>query len=372
MNIAICSFPTVGGSGIVASQLALELAKIGHNIHYISYDTPFLFRYRRHPNITLHLVDIVDYPLFKDICAPYTILCGSKMVNIARDYGIDLFHVHYAIPTGISVYLTKEITGVPAVITAHGSDIHTLGVDPAYNPLLSYVLNKIDGVSTVSNYMKEQIRKYFADRDEIEVIYNPIDTNKYKKMNIRTCDFKIKFEKNFVHVSNFRRVKNAPMIIEAFAEVAKEYRDVGLIMVGEGPERKKCEELASKLNIKDNVIFQGVRSSVVPIYNCAEALISASSNESFGLTLAEAMACEVPVIAPKVGGIPEVVDNGRNGLLFDISKKESLKEHMLTILNDPVLKAKMGKEGRRKVIDKFDSKKIAKQYLLFYQQVLGI
>ena len=126
------------------------------------------------------------------------------------------------------------------------------------------------------------------------------------------------------------------------------------------------------MNIKDNVIFQGVRSSVVPIYNCAEALISASSNESFGLTLAEAMACEVPVIAPKVGGIPEVVDNGRNGLLFDISKKESLKEHMLTILNDPVLKAKMGKEGRRKVIDKFDSKKIAKQYLLFYQQVLGI
>ncbi|MHA1778119.1 MAG: glycosyltransferase, partial [Candidatus Heimdallarchaeaceae archaeon] len=257
MKIGICNFPTVGGSGIVATKLAIEFAKKGHEIQIISYDTPFLLRMTRHPNISLNLVDILSYPLFKDIGAPYTILCGSKLINLMKNLELDLVNVHYALPMGVSAYLAKQVTGIPVAITAHGSDIHTLGVDPAYNPVLTHVFENVDGVSTVSNYMKGEINDKFSPNVQVEVIYNPIDVEKYKKLNVQICDFKLKYEKNFVHVSNFRPVKNTPFIIKAFAKVVKEYPDVGLIMVGEGPERKISEDLAYKLGIKDHVMFQG-------------------------------------------------------------------------------------------------------------------
>ena len=370
MRIGINCFPTVGGSGIVATQLAIEMAKKGHDIHLISYDTPFLLRTYRHPNITLELVDIISYPLFKDIGAPYTILAASKLTQIAMKTEVDLFHVHYAVPVGVSAYLAKNITKIPIAITAHGSDIHTLGVDPAYNPILSHVFNNADGLSTVSNYMKKEIQtKFNYDRD-LEVFYNPIDIEKYKKIDIHLCDFKIKYENNFIHVSNFRPVKNAPFIVEAFADVVKEYPDTGLIMVGEGPERKKCEDLANKLGISENVIFQGVRVSIAPIYSCGTALISASTNESFGLTLAEAMACETPVIAPNVGGIPEVVDHGENGYIYEFGNKNLLTDYMLQLLADKALVRKLGNKGREKVINEFESGKIADKYIKWYERIL--
>ena len=371
MRIGINCFPTVGGSGIVATQLAIEMAKKGHDIHLISYDTPFLLRTFRHPNITLELVDILSYPLFKDIGTPYTILAGSKLAQIAQKTDIELMHIHYAVPVGVSAYLDKEITNIPFAITAHGSDIHTLGIDPAYNPVLSHVFNQADGMSTVSNYMKNEIQtKFNYDRD-LEVFYNPIDIEKYRKVDAQLCDFKIKFETNFIHVSNFRPVKNAPFIVEAFADVVKEYPDTGLIMVGEGPERKKCEDLAYKMGISNNVIFQGVRVSIAPIYSCGAALLSASTNESFGLTLAEAMACETPVIAPKVGGIPEVIDHEKNGYVYDFGNKDSLTEYMLQLASDKKLVSKMGQNGREKVVKEFESSKIADQYIAWYEKILG-
>lgn len=371
MKIGINCFPTVGGSGIVATQLAIELAKEGHDIHLISYDTPFLLRTYRHPNITLDLVDILSYPLFKDIGAPYTILAGSKLAKIAEKSDLDLLHIHYAIPTGVSAYLAKQITNVPVAITAHGSDIHTLGVDPAYNPVISHVFDNIDGLSTVSEYMKREMEEKFSHNKDIEVLYNPIDIEKYKRIETKLCDFRIQYENNFVHVSNFRPVKNAPFIVESFAEVVKEYPDTGLIMVGEGPERKKCEDLANKLDIRDNVTFQGVRVSITPIYNCATALLSASNNESFGLTLAEAMSCETPVIAPKVGGIPEVIDHEVNGYVYDLGDNETLTRYMLELLDDPQKVRQMGTKGRQKVVDKFESSKIADSYVNWYEKILG-
>lgn len=370
MKIGINCFPTVGGSGIVATQLAIELAKKGHDIHLISYDTPFLLRTYRHPNITLDLVDIISYPLFKDIGAPYTILAGSKLARIAEKSDLDLLHIHYAIPAGVSAYLAKQISGVPVAITAHGSDIHTLGVDPAYNPVISHVFDNIDGLSTVSEYMKREMEEKFSHNKEIEVLYNPIDIEKYKRIDTKLCDFRIQHEKNFVHVSNFRPVKNAPFIVEAFAEVVKEHPDTGLIMVGEGPERKKCEEMANKLGIRDNVTFQGVRVSIAPIYNCASALLSASTNESFGLTIAESMSCEIPVIAPKVGGIPEVIDHEVNGYVYELGNSESLVKYMLELLDDPQRVRQMGAKGRQKVIDKFEAGKIADKYIKWYNKVL--
>ena len=370
MKIGINCFPTVGGSGIVATQLAIELAKKGHDIHLISYDTPFLLRTYRHPNITLDLVDIISYPLFKDIGAPYTILAGSKLAQIAQKREIDILHIHYAIPVGVSAFLAKQITNIPVAITAHGSDIHTLGIDPAYNPVISYVFSQVDGLSTVSNYLKNEIQEKFAYDRDIDVFYNPIDTEKYKKVDTKICDFRIKYDKNFVHVSNFRPVKNTPFIVEAFAEVVKEHPDTGLIMVGEGPERKKSEDLANKLGIGDNVFFQGVRVSIAPIYSCASALLSASTNESFGLTIAEAMACETPVIAPKVGGIPEVVDHESTGFLYDFGDKESLVGHMLKLIEDKQLVSKMGSKGREKVLKEFEASKIADMYLSWYEKIL--
>lgn len=370
MKIGINCFPTVGGSGIVATQLAIEIAKKGHEVHLISYDTPFLLRTFRHPNITLDLVDIISYPLFKDIGAPYTILAASKLVQIAKKSEIDLMHIHYAIPVGVSAYLTKQIANIPVAITAHGSDIHTLGIDPAYNPIISHVFNNVDGLSTVSNYLKEEMISKFSSQKEIEVFYNPIDINKYKKIDTELCDFRIKYEKNFVHVSNFRAVKRAPFIVEAFAEVVKEHPDLGLIMVGEGPERKKCEELSYKLGISDHVIFQGVRVALTSIYNCATALLSASTNESFGLTIAEAMACEVPVIAPRVGGIPEVIDHNENGFMYDLEDKTALINYMKQLLDDEQLKLKFGRNGRNKVVKQFESSKIADQYIAWYEKLL--
>ena len=370
MKIGINCFPTVGGSGIVATQLAIELAKKGHDIHLISYDTPFLLRTYRHPNITLDLVDIISYPLFKDIGTPYTILAGSKLARIAEKSDLDLLHIHYAIPVGVSAYLAKQISGVPVAITAHGSDIHTLGVDPAYNPVISHVFENIDGLSTVSEYMKREMEEKFSHNKEIEVLYNPIDIEKYKRIDTKLCDFRIQHEKNFVHVSNFRPVKNVPFIVEAFAKVVKKHPDTGLIMVGEGPERKKCEEIASKLGIRDNVTFQGVRVSIAPIYNCASALLSASTNESFGLTIAESMSCEIPVIAPKVGGIPEVIDHEVNGYVYELGNSESLVKYMLELLDNPQRVRQMGAKGRQKVIDQFEAGKIADKYIKWYNKVL--
>ena len=370
MKIGINCFPTVGGSGIVATQLAIELAKKGHDIHLISYDTPFLLRTSRHPNITLDLVDILSYPLFRDIGAPYTILAASKLVNIVRKWDLDLLHIHYAIPVGVSAYLAKNITNIPVALTAHGSDIHTLGIDPAYNPVISHVFENVDGLSTVSDYLKREIETNFSAQKNIEVLYNPIDTEKYRKIDVSLCDFRIKHEKNFVHVSNFRPVKNAPFIVESFAEIVKNYPEVGLIMVGEGPERKKCEDIANKLGIRDHVSFQGVRTSITPIYNCGSALLSASTNESFGLTIAEAMSCESPVIAPNVGGIPEVLDHKKNGFIYELGNKEEFVEYMSTLLDNEELVGKMGAKGRQKVIDRFESSKIADRYVKWYSKIL--
>ena len=235
---------------------------------------------------------------------------------------------------------------------------------------MSHVFKKADGLSTVSNYMKKEIQDKFDYNSELEVFYNPIDVTKYQKTEIKFCDFRIKFENNFIHVSNFRPVKNTPFIVEAFADVVKEHPDIGLIMVGEGPERKRCEDLANKLGISDNVLFQGVRVSLAPIYSCGTALISASSNESFGLTLAEAMACEIPVIAPNVGGIPEVVDHDINGFIYELGDKKSLFSYMLQLLENNDMIKRMGSKGREKVIREFEASKIADQYINWFEKIL--
>ncbi len=370
MKIGINCFPTVGGSGIAATQLAFELAKKGHDIHLVSYDTPFLLRSIRHPNITLDLVDVLSYPLFRDIGAPYTILAASKLVNLSKKWNLDILNVHYAIPTGVSAYLAKQVTDTPVAITAHGSDIHILGIDPSYNPIVSHVLQNVDGISTVSKYMKNEIIDKFARNKNVEVIYNPIDTERYKKIEGQICDFRMKYETNFAHVSNFRPVKDTPFIVEAFAEVVKQKPNIGLILVGDGPERKKCEDLANNLGIASRVIFQGVRSYITPIYNCATALLSASKNESFGLTLAEAMACETPAIAPRIGGVPEVIDHEKNGFIYELGDKDSLVSYMIQLLEDRDMKNSMGEEGRKKVVENFKGDIIADQYVNWYNKIL--
>ncbi|MHA1304216.1 MAG: N-acetyl-alpha-D-glucosaminyl L-malate synthase BshA [Candidatus Heimdallarchaeaceae archaeon] len=370
MKIGLCFFPKVGGSGIVASQLGIELAKKGHEVTIITYDTPFLLKQARHENIKLELVDLVSYPLFKDIGAPFTILCASKMVNVIQEEKLDILNIHYAIPSAVSAYLVREITNIPVGITAHGSDIHILGVDPAYNPIISHVFQNIDGISTVSNYMKGEIHTNFAQNQNVKVIYNPIDTNRFRRIEINECDFKKLYSNYFIHVSNFRPVKNVPFIIEAFAEVLKNNKDVGLILVGEGPERNESELLAKELGIEKHVLFQGIRYSLAPIYSCSSAVISASENESFGLTLAEAMACETPVIAPKVGGIPEVIKHGITGFLYDYNNKDQLVDYMLQLLEDKELVQRMGQAGRKDVIERFNCSMIADQYLSWYKELI--
>ncbi len=370
MKIALCFFPKVGGSGIVGSQLALDLAKMGHEITVISYDTPFLLKQTRHQNISFETVDLVSYPLFSDIGTPFTILCASKLANVAKEKGIDIINVHYAIPGAVSAYLANKITNVPIAITAHGSDIHTLGIDPAYNSVIKHVLSDVNGLSTVSNYMKKVIQEKFDIKRDIKVIYNGIDVSKFRHIGVKECDFKKLYSNYFTHISNFRAVKNVPFIIEAFADILEKEKDIGLILVGDGPERKKSEQLTKELGIEDHVLFQGIRYSLTPIYSCSTALICASKNESFGLTLIEAMSCETPVIAPKVGGIPEVVEDDKTGFLYDYLNKQQLVDYMLYLLNDKNRAKKMGKEGRKRVLEKFNNKNIAEKYLEWYRRLI--
>jgi len=243
-------------------------------------------------------------------------------------------------------------------------------IDPAYNPVMSYVLQNIDGISTVSKYMQKEIYEKFARNKSVKVIYNPIDTERFQHIEVKECDFRKIYGKYLIHVSNFRPIKNAPFIVEAFAEIQKKYDDVGLIMVGEGPERKECEDLARKLGISQHVLFQGVRMSLSPIYSCSSAVIGASANESFGLTLAEAMACETPVISSNVGGISEVVEHGKTGFLYEHGDKMKLVEYAIQLLEDRELERKLGIEGRKQVIERFNGSKIADDYLQWYESLI--
>ncbi len=371
MKIGITCYPTYGGSGIVATELGKELADRGHEIHFISYALPMRLNAAR-ANIQFHEVEVTRYPLFDH--PPYTLALATKMAEIAEVYGLDLLHCHYAIPHSVSAFLARSMLHphrLPIVTTLHGTDITLVGSDRSYLPITRFSIDQSDGVTAVSNYLKEATLNVIGAKSDIEVIYNFVNCSKYMpstNRDFRNC-FAAPNQKILIHVSNFRAVKRPVDVIKIFAEVQKEVPSI-LLMVGDGPERSNAEWIARDRGIEQIVRFLGKQDNIEELISISDLLLLPSETESFGLVALEAMACEVPVVASKVGGLPEVITDGVDGFLVKPGDISKMVERSLAVLGREPYRREMGKRAREKAQKDFCSEKIIASYENYYRKVL--
>jgi L-malate glycosyltransferase len=373
MNIGITVYPTYGGSGIVGSELGRELAERGHNVHFISSSLPTRL-VELNDRVHFHEVEMMTYALFEH--QPYDLALATKMATVARSEKLDLLHVHYAIPHSISAILAresiKEKRYVPVITTLHGTDITLVGADRSYLPITKYGLQQSNGVTAVSRFLKQATIETF-DFDDIEVIPNFICPTHYQRIENSPLREELapSSEKLLVHVSNFRPVKRAIDCIEILAQVLEKDENVNLIMVGDGPERAACQYRAKQLEISDHVNFVGKRENIADYLGIAHVFLLPSELESFGLAALEAQSCEVPVIATRIGGIPEVVTDGESGYLSEIGNIEKMGRDALKLLNDEDLRRKFGAKGRELAVSRYSTDKIIPQYIAFYEKILN-
>ena len=372
MNIGITVYPTYGGSGIVGSELGRELALREHNVHFISSMLPTRLT-ELNERVRFHEVEMMTYPLFEH--QPYDLALATKMATVARAEKLDLLHVHYAIPHSISAILAREsIKGkryVPVITTLHGTDITLVGADRSYLPITRYGLQQSDGVTAVSRFLKQATIETF-DFDEIEVIPNFICSCHYKRLPDSPLRDELApgGEKLLVHVSNFRAVKRPLDCVEIMAKVKAKGGRARLIMVGDGPERSACYYRAEQLNVKDDVVFVGKQANIADYLGIADVFLLPSELESFGLAALEAEACEVPVIATRIGGIPEVVTDGETGFLSDVGDTEKMSDDVMKFLNDEEMRRTFGEKARESAVSRYGTELIIPQYIKFYEQVL--
>jgi len=383
MNIGITCYPSYGGSGVVGAELGLELAKRGHSIHFISYAPPMrLDGGQARERIHFHAVDMLSYPLFE--YPPYTDALASKLFQVSAAEHLDLLHVHYAIPHAVSAYLAREmlkpIRHVPVVTTLHGTDITLVGRDPSFLPITRFGIEQSDAVTAISRYLREATHKAFCPDCEIEVIYNFIDADYYRRQPNEDVRKHLApdGERIILHVSTFRPVKRISDCIEIVASMKKiesasgSQEGVKLVMCGDGPERADAEALATQLGVAGSVTFVGKQpQSIIRDYlSVADLLLLPSQSESFGLTALEAMACEVPVIATRVGGIPELVEDGGCGYLFEIGDVNAMAAASVRVLNDEAERKRLGSRGREIAVSRFATEKIIPQYEALYNRVI--
>ncbi len=373
MNIGITVYPTYGGSGIVGSELGRELALRGHNVHFIASALPTRLT-ELNERVHFHEVEMMSYPLFEH--QPYDLALATKMATVARSESLDLLHVHYAIPHSISAILARESIKnkryVPVVTTLHGTDITLVGADRSYLPITRYGLQQSDGVTAVSKFLKQATIETF-DFDEIEVIPNFISPDLYQReKGSPICgQLSPNGEKLLVHVSNFRSVKRPLDCVEILAKVREKGGNARLIMVGDGPELSAARHRAKQLDVLDETIFVGKQAKIVDYLAVADVFLLPSEEESFGLAALEAQACEVPVIATRIGGIPEVVSDGESGFLSNIADTEKMSDDTLKFVNDDEMRRAFGLRGRELAINRYSSEKIIPQYINFYEKVLS-
>lgn len=372
MNIGITVYPTYGGSGIVGSELGRELAARGHNVHFISSSLPTRL-IELDERVHFHQVEMMTYPLFEH--QPYDLALATKMATVARSEKLDLLHVHYAIPHSISAILAresiKEKRYVPVITTLHGTDITLVGADRSYLPITKYGLQQSDGVTAVSRFLKQATIETF-DFDEIEVIPNFICQNHYKRLEDSPLreEFAPNGEKLLVHVSNFRHVKRPIDCVEILAKVREKGANAKLLMVGDGPERAACDYRAKQLNVGEFVHFVGKRENISDYMGIADVFLLPSELESFGLAALEAQACEVPVVASRIGGIPEVVTDGETGFMSEIGNTEKMSDDVVKLLSDEEMRREFGKNARESAISRYSTEKIIPQYIAFYEKIL--
>ena len=372
MNIGITVYPTYGGSGIVGSELGRDLAERGHNVHFISSVLPTRLT-ELNDRIHFHEVEMMSYPLFEH--QPYDLALATKMATVARAEKLDLLHVHYAIPHSISAILARESIKqkryVPVITTLHGTDITLVGADRSYLPITRYGLQQSDGVTAVSKFLKQATIETF-DFDEIEVIPNFICGCHYKRQPDSPLRGELapNGETLLVHVSNFRAVKRPVDCVEILAKVREKSANARLIMVGDGPERSAAYYRAEQLNLNGNITFVGKQANIADYLGVADVFLLPSELESFGLAALEAQACEVPVIATRIGGIPEVVSEGETGYLSDVGDVAKMSEDTLRLLGDEDLRRAFGEKGRELAMQRYGSDKIIPQYISFYEQIV--
>lgn len=373
MNIGITVYPTYGGSGIVGSELGKELAERGHNVHFISSSLPTRLT-ELNDRVHFHEVDMMSYPLFDH--QPYTLALATKMGTVARSENLDLIHVHYAIPHSISAILARESIKskryLPVITTLHGTDITLVGADRSYLPITRYALQESNGVTAISKFLKQATIETF-DFDEIEVIPNficPKDYRRNLESRLRT-ELAPNGEKLLVHVSNFRPVKRPVDCVEILAKVLRQGEKARLIMVGDGPERAETKFRAKQLEIEENVIFVGKQPKISDYLEIADVFLLPSETESFGLAALEAQSCEVAVVASRVGGIPEVVNDGETGFMSNVGDVEKMADDVVKLLKDDDLRLEFGKRGRELAISRYNTDLIIPQYISYYEKVLA-
>ncbi len=372
MKIGITCYPTFGGSGVVATELGIALARLGDDVHFISYALPSRLG-MFHERVHFHEVTVTSYPLF-DPYPPYTLALATKMAEVAAYEKLDVLHVHYAIPHAISAHLAQQILGsssLKVVTTLHGTDITLVGRDASYLPITRFGIEVSDGVTAVSQWLKEETARNFSTDKPIEVIPNFVDTQRFHRQNEA---FRHMFgwteEKLLCHVSNFRPVKRVLDVLEIFARVVKLIPS-RLIMVGDGPDRSHAEAFCREHGIANRVFFVGNVPNLEEIVGAADLFLLPSESESFGMAALEAMACEVPVISTSTGGVPEVVTDGVNGFLLPIGDVEGMADCAIRILSDPAVRERMGAAGRAAAMEKFDVTHVVPRYREMYERVIA-
>jgi N-acetyl-alpha-D-glucosaminyl L-malate synthase BshA len=372
MNIGITVYPTYGGSGIVGSELGKELAARGHTVHFISSSLPTRLT-ELNERVRFHEVEMMSYPLFEH--QPYTLALATKMATVAETENLDLLHVHYAIPHSISGILARESLKpkryLPVITTLHGTDITLVGADRSYLPITRYGIVQSDGVTAISHYLKEATKESFQF-DDIEVIPNFICQTDYARHPVDALRATLapQGEPLLVHVSTFRPVKRPGDCVEILARVLQQGVSTRLVMVGDGAERTNLEHRARSLGVYDKCTFVGKQPKIVDYLSAADVLLLPSEQESFGLAALEAMACEVPVVASRVGGIPEVVTDGETGFLSEVGDVDKMSVDAARLLSDPTLRREMGKRARESAISRYRTDIVIPQYIDFYNRVL--
>jgi L-malate glycosyltransferase len=372
MKIAIVCYPTFGGSGVVATELGLELARRGHEIHFITYKQPVRLALLNQ-NVHYHEVNVPEYPLFH--YQPYELALSSKLVDTVKLHKIELLHVHYAIPHAYAGYMAKQMLKdqgiiIPMVTTLHGTDITLVGNHPFYKTAVTFSINKSDKVTSVSQSLKNDTLRLFDVKNEIQVIPNFIELN--IKSDNKPCNrsvIALESEKIITHISNFRKVKNIPDVIKVFHKVQQAI-PAKLLMVGEGPEKDGAERLCSQLGISDKVIFFGNSNEINEILCFSDLFLLPSETESFGLAALEAMACGVPVISSNTGGLPEVNEDGISGFLSNVGDVEDMANNALKILSNQITLDTF-KYNAREVALKYSVEKIVPIYENLYKSAIN-
>ncbi|MED3625009.1 N-acetyl-alpha-D-glucosaminyl L-malate synthase BshA [Neobacillus thermocopriae] len=371
LKIGITCYPTVGGSGVVATELGKMLAERGHEIHFISSSLPFRLNKIYH-NIYYHQVEVNQYSVFQ--YPPYDIALASKMAEVANREKLDILHVHYAIPHAVCAILAKQMAGrdLKIVTTLHGTDITVLGYDPSLTEAIKFGIEKSDMVTAVSNALVKETFELINPDKQIETIYNFIDDRIYRKRDANHLkkEFGIKEEeKVIIHVSNFRAVKRVSDVVKSFANISA-VMPAKLLLVGDGPEMTIVCKMTKQLGLEDQVMFLGKQENLEELYSISDLMLLLSEKESFGLAVLEAMACGVPCIGTKIGGIPEVIEHGKTGYICELGDIEDISNKAIALLNDLNLHQQFSMNAQEAVASRFKTERIVEQYEELYFKLL--